>query len=63
MACCQLMCLKIHSANAVKTALVSAGVAAERLTTKGYGDTQPRASNETEYGRFQNRRIEYGVLP
>jgi outer membrane protein OmpA-like peptidoglycan-associated protein len=49
-------------ADAVKTALVSAGVPAERLITRGYGDTQPRASNTTEYGRFQNRRIEYGVI-
>ena len=49
-------------ADAVKSALVSAGVPAESLTTKGYGDTRPRAANETEYGRFQNRRIEYAVV-
>jgi outer membrane protein OmpA-like peptidoglycan-associated protein len=49
-------------ADAVKSALVSAGVPAERLTTKGFGDTQPRASNDSEYGRFQNRRIDYAVL-
>jgi outer membrane protein OmpA-like peptidoglycan-associated protein len=50
-------------ANAVKAALVTAGVPAAMLTTKGYGDTRPRASNDTEYGRFQNRRIEYAVVP
>ena len=49
-------------ADAVKAALVSAGVPANRLETKGYGDTKPRATNETEYGRFQNRRIEYTVV-
>jgi len=49
-------------AEAVKNALVSAGVPADRLTARGYGDTQPRASNDTEYGRFQNRRIEYAVV-
>jgi outer membrane protein OmpA-like peptidoglycan-associated protein/uncharacterized protein YidB (DUF937 family) len=49
-------------ANAVKAALVTAGVPAAMLTTKGYGDTRPRASNDTEYGRFQNRRIEYAVV-
>jgi outer membrane protein OmpA-like peptidoglycan-associated protein len=32
------------------------------LTTRGYGDTKPRAQNDTEYGRFQNRRIEYSVV-
>jgi flagellar motor protein MotB len=32
------------------------------LATKGYGDTRPRATNDTEYGRFQNRRIEYAVV-
>jgi outer membrane protein OmpA-like peptidoglycan-associated protein len=37
-------------------------VPADRLQTKGYGDTKPRASNTTEYGRFQNRRIEYTVV-
>jgi outer membrane protein OmpA-like peptidoglycan-associated protein/uncharacterized protein YidB (DUF937 family) len=48
-------------ADAVKNALVAAGVKAEMLTTRGYGDTKPRATNETEFGRFQNRRIECSV--
>jgi outer membrane protein OmpA-like peptidoglycan-associated protein len=46
----------------VKTALVDAGVPATMLTAKGYGDTRPRSTNDTEYGRFQNRRIEYTVV-
>jgi OOP family OmpA-OmpF porin len=49
-------------ADSVKDALVGAGVPADRLTTRGYGDTKPRAQNNTEYGRFQNRRIEYAVM-
>lgn len=49
-------------ADAVKTALIKQGVAASMLATKGYGDTRPRATNGTEYGRFQNRRIEYALV-
>jgi OOP family OmpA-OmpF porin len=49
-----------HS-DAVKNAFVAAGVNAGILTTVGYGDNKPRATNETEYGRFQNRRIEYAL--
>jgi outer membrane protein OmpA-like peptidoglycan-associated protein len=49
-------------ADSVKMALVNAGVPATTLTTRGYGDTRPRATNGTEFGRFQNRRIEYTVV-
>jgi outer membrane protein OmpA-like peptidoglycan-associated protein/uncharacterized protein YidB (DUF937 family) len=48
-------------ADAVRNALVESGAPASMLTTKGYGDTQPRATNDTEDGRSQNRRIEYTV--
>ena len=41
---------------------MSIGVRPSLLTTKGYGETQPKASNDTEQGRFDNRRIEYKVL-
>ena len=33
-------------------------VAADRLTTAGFGDTKPVAGNDTERGRAQNRRVE-----
>jgi outer membrane protein OmpA-like peptidoglycan-associated protein len=50
-------------ADVVKGALVNAGVPALMLTTKGYGDTRPIATNGTDAGRYQNRRIEYTVVP
>lgn len=48
-------------AAAVMAYLVKNGVKADALTAKGHGDANPKASNETEEGRFQNRRIEFSV--
>lgn len=45
-------------ADAVRQYLISKGVAANRLTARGYGPTQPKASNTTAEGRAQNRRVE-----
>ncbi len=45
-------------ANSVKTYLVNSGVSASNVMTKGYGETKPIASNDTEEGRMQNRRVE-----
>jgi outer membrane protein OmpA-like peptidoglycan-associated protein len=45
-------------ADAVRTYLISKGVAANRLTAKGYGPTQPKAPNTTAEGRAENRRVE-----
>ncbi len=44
-------------ADAVKIALVQAGVAATRITAKGYGSDQPLANNKTKAARDQNRRV------
>ena len=48
-------------AQAVVDYLVKAGLPASRFTAVGYGSTQPVASNETDQGKAQNRRIEFVV--
>ncbi|MDZ7593680.1 MAG: OmpA family protein [Thiobacillus sp.] len=52
------MRLSQQRAEAVRNFLISRGVAADRLTAKGYGESQPVADNATEEGRFKNRRVE-----
>ena len=49
-------------ADAVFEALVSLGVVAERVTTQGMGEDFPIASNETDDGRAQNRRVDVILL-
>jgi OOP family OmpA-OmpF porin len=48
-------------AQAVADYLVKAGLPADRFTAVGYGSTQPVASNDTDEGKAQNRRIEFLV--
>ena len=45
-------------ADAVMEYLVSQGVKQDMVSAKGYGDTNPVASNDTAQGRAQNRRVE-----
>ena len=45
-------------ADAVRTWFVAHGVAASRLTAKGYGRSQPVADNDSPEGRAKNRRVE-----
>ncbi|MBN1480096.1 OmpA family protein [candidate division KSB1 bacterium] len=51
--------LSNQRAEAVKTFLINNGIAADRLTTEGRGDTEPLADNSTEEGMAKNRRIEF----
>ena len=46
---------------AVKNYLVKKGVAADKLTAKGFGQTVPVADNATNEGRSKNRRVEFKV--
>ena len=54
--------LSENRANAVKNILVRYGVNAAGLQTRGYGSTQPKFDNNTEQGKFLNRRIQYSIV-
>lgn len=49
-------------ANAVRDYMIRRGIDGGRLTARGYGSSQPKADNDTEAGRKQNRRIELVVI-
>ncbi len=49
-------------AEAVRAFLIKQGVKTAMLTSKGYGETKAVASNDTDEGRFKNRRIEFSVV-
>jgi OOP family OmpA-OmpF porin len=51
--------LSQQRADSVKKYLTEKGISPERLTAKGYGPSQPTASNETAEGRALNRRVEF----
>ncbi|MEQ1739532.1 MAG: OmpA family protein [Methyloglobulus sp.] len=53
--------LSNNRANAVKKAIVSKGIAADRMDAEGYGSDHPVATNDTPEGRQQNRRIDVRV--
>jgi outer membrane protein OmpA-like peptidoglycan-associated protein len=56
------MALSEQRAKAVSAYLISKGVAESRLTTKWYGETQPKYPNDTEQNRQKNRRVELGII-
>lgn len=50
--------LSERRANSVKQYLVDAGIDADRVSTQGYGESQPLVPNETDAARQLNRRVE-----
>jgi outer membrane protein OmpA-like peptidoglycan-associated protein/uncharacterized protein YidB (DUF937 family) len=54
--------LSQQRAEAVRDYLIRQGVDSSVLSAKGYGDTRPVATNDTEEGKFRNRRIEFNVV-
>lgn len=53
--------LSERRANSVVSYLKSKGVNSSRLSAVGQGETSPRASNDTDAGRAQNRRVEFAI--
>ena len=49
-------------AQAILTAMAETGIDVTHMTARGYGESQPIATNETEEGREANRRIEFRLL-
>ena len=56
------LALSERRAQSVVAYLSSHGVASVRMATKGYGEMQPIASNETAAGKAQNRRVEIKIV-
>ena len=55
--------LSERRAGAVQNILLAQGVAGNRLSTIGFGESAPIADNGTDYGRQQNRRVEIKITP
>jgi len=54
--------LSENRAKAVRDQLIKFGVNGDMLQVKGYGEMQPKTTNDTEEGRFHNRRIQYSLV-
>jgi outer membrane protein OmpA-like peptidoglycan-associated protein len=54
--------LSDNRSKAVMNALIKRGIEATRLSSKGYGLSEPIADNATEEGRAQNRRVQFKIL-
>ena len=49
-------------AKSVRDYLIKQGIAGDRLVPKGFGQTVPVADNNSEEGRFKNRRVDFKIL-
>ena len=49
-------------AESVRTYLISKKLPANRVTSVGFGESRPLASNDTEDGKAQNRRVEFVIV-
>ena len=56
------MGLSQRRADSARSFLVSMGIDGNRIRTEGRGESEPIASNETESGRSQNRRVEVAIF-
>ena len=51
-----------NRAKSVVVYLISKGAKKEQLISKGYGETQPVSTNDTDKGKEENRRVELKIL-
>ncbi|MFY9310581.1 MAG: OmpA family protein [Bacteroidia bacterium] len=56
------MQLSANRAKAVVDYLISQGITAERLSSEGFGKNKPVATNDTEEGKRENRRVEFTII-
>ena len=49
-------------AKSVRDYLIKQGIAGDRLVPKGFGETVPVADNNSEEGRYKNRRVDFKIL-
>ena len=54
--------LSDNRARSVMEYILAKGIAPHRITSKGYGETQPVATNDTDEGRQLNRRVEFKII-
>src|SRR5690606_5789661 len=55
--------LSVRRADSVRNYLMSKGLMRDRFIITGAGESRPIASNDTEAGRAQNRRVEITLVP
>ena len=56
------MKLSDNRSKSVVDYLITKGIASDRLTSKGYGETKPIDTNDTDEGRQNNRRSEFKIM-